>query len=543
MKNKYTKKFRDYLVYVNPGLIIAKNLKNEKYQIFKMEHDKKNRLKYVKYSKPYEHISHRAPDQDSNLYVEFIAQNKGNLYLLLNDKKVIKVRKFEKKIANGALRSQDFIKVANEPLMESFKGKVNLLKQEDGLLLIHVKDIGEVLYDTKYGNLSTSYKYISSPDEKGIRIVVLPEPLSDKNELAYMDKSFGIIGEKFNSFVSNPKVLVLGQPNLEIISDGEKQYFINEKRIRCSRKYDYIANYNNFIVGHNYNKGKMVILNNNTLKEVTPYFIDSIEMIEDKNKIHSLVLRTSTHHNECVIYNPNLTENNISTKITKADVNLKYNLVFGNIELDESGEKVWVVFNTDFPDKAYKVDPNIGLLMMSYLNETRLGSKTINKVINNQAVIESSLNAFNDCINQSIPEKDRTPITNRYNICSKFMTRIKNRANDRVKRCEKQTELLNKEIDEMDREYFGFIESYEEQLAELERQKREKQQEYMLNRQRKEDEILIRNNEIDNEKDELEIKHTKAEKYKQYVIEVKAKNPDAEKTLLEESEDENTFEA
>lgn len=509
------------------GLAIQRNLKNNRKRVFTME-TRKDKPYYKKWSSEYETVSHIGPKQERDTHVLFVASEGNNLYLLLNNKEVIKVRKWLDKTSNGRLfRGLEDVRKGTYQIEKGPKS-VEIYSQHDETYLIRHKSFGEFLYSNKYDRLSPTFDYITNQDFKGFRLVVLDKNNTKGNNLAYLSQDNFITDEAFHGFV-NDKFIKELTPTLELVEqvngNNKVYYFLDANRRRCSKKYVAINALSDRLVA-SMETGNQVLLND-LGEEVTPHFVSF------KPLNNHYALQIDKHNNQCVIYNPNATTKNLSAKLGKTTLCEEYNLVLGDIEVGKD-KKRCVVINADYPTKAYEVDPCIGLLMMSYLNGVRLNSHLINKVINNKAVIDSSLNAFNDCINQSVPKDEQTPITNRYNVCAKFLTRLKKSANYRIKRYEHQTEMLNQEVRDMDMEYSGYIADYEAQIAELEALKKQKEEEYKYNRVRKEEEIKLRGEEIDDEKGIIGKKETSAKKYKTYIDNLKAKNPNATEELLEE---------
>ena len=508
-------------------IAVQTNVKNHKQRVFLVDYSNLKQ-KFKKWSKEYAKVSYIAPRQERDGHVLFIGTEEKYKDILLNTSKVIRVRKWDSKINNDyATRGLHGIKSGNVAIEEAPK-HVEILPQIDDTYIIRHKSFGEVLYSEKYNSISSTYDFISAPDYRGYRLVVLNKDDQAAKRLAIIDKSFIPCDEAFHSFVNNRFIKELS-PTLELVAElygkDKLYYFLDSEFKRCSKKYASVEDATDKLIA-TLNNGKKVMLNA-LGKEVTPQFID----FESLNNHY--VLQIDKHNNQCVVFNPNATTKNLSPKLSKTTLCQNYNLVLGDIDVGK-GKKRSVIINADYPTQAYEVDPCIGLLMMSYLNGVRLNSHLINKVINNKAVIDSSLKAFNDCINQSVPKDEQTPITNRYNVCAKFLTRLKKSANYRIKRYEHQTEMLDQEVRQMDLEYSGYIADYEAQIAELEALKKQKEEEYKHNRVRKEEEIKLRGEEIDDEKGELDIKGTNAKKYKNYIENIKSKNPNASEELLEE---------
>ena len=478
------------------GITIQTNTKNNKQRIF-LNGTLNGQAHLFPFSKEYNRFSFIAPRQKRDNYVMFVASGKKDKTLFMNDGQTIKLKNWESKIQPINV-NRSYHCVQYEIFPEGMEAKnLQTFVQDDGLILFKHKNFGEVLYDNKHDALSPTVEHISNPDKNGYRIVCLDTNMLADERMAYMDNNFNIVDKPFYKFLHNHTVDSITQ-NLELVcqkcNDTFTFYFLDENHLPCSKKYDDINTVNKQIVATTLS-GKQVLLNG-LAQEISPHFVDFKQFGDN------FILQTDKHLNKCVLLNPSLETNKVSVQLTKTKSCQQHNILMGDVVIGE--QKRCVIINAAAPDKAFAVDPCVGMLMMSHLNGKRLSAHFVDKIIDKNDTIKQTLTAFNDCLNLSLEENKQSKITDKENVCHDFLSKLKQCANYRIRKFKQQSSILHNETREMEAQYFGMIEEYQQELDQLELQRQITEAHYKNELIKQEEQMALRNQEIAIEQQQLQ---------------------------------------
>lgn len=537
-------------------LAIRRNRKNSKRAVLAVKKYKRNGTPvYKTVSKNYTDLSNIAPVQAQDTYAQFLAHRNDRAVILLNNNKAVKVKKINyknRKKAGGEAYEPQMINIGNGVVLsgmdfshEYAKKKAILIPNyslENEMTSLIISPYGEFLHSPTTKNISATYAYIGKPDANGMRLAKLKNADTElMPQYVYVDKNFQQHGEPFRmkvrKTISEETSLPCLKFEAELVYDGTKCYFIDRlTKQRISRKFNYLVGEKDGLFVVEFGKNKRAILDK-TYKVVSPYFAKA----EAFNESYALTI--SPQKREVVLWNPTATEVDKQqyVPISNAILCPKHNLVLGDIDIN--GQKQCVVINSQFPTNAYQVNPHAAVLALNYLNGKRLNPHLVDIIINHKEVLESTLEAINDCMNQSLPEDKRKPVSNRYNPSSKFLTRLNNTTKRRMKRYQEKSDLLDEKFAIMTGKHNSLIIGCEEEMAELDKQilalqqhKKQKQSEYELAIGHSEDELDQMHREIDYEKSHLAKKGKTTRKYQKYIVQVREQNPNAQDELENEVE-------
>lgn len=213
-------------------LIVAHNEETNKYFMVKAI-EKAGEEEYKKVTRDFDFISKFAPKQDRKTAVKYIAFDKLNRYVVLNNNKKIKINSRDAFVVDLPVRSVQSKAVINDKpcVVEDFSRceymQTSVMHYEDGYeVLYSSKKFGEFIYNITTCSLSKTYDFIGPKDKNGFRLAKLS--IEEKGQYVYLDSNYQECGKPFMYKISD----IMGIQNT-VLSDGEQFYTVN-KNYKCN---------------------------------------------------------------------------------------------------------------------------------------------------------------------------------------------------------------------------------------------------------------------------------------------------------------------